>query len=61
MADEIERFTSAGEKIISHELTHLIWSNHMDMVAIITKENLLEVVPEFNPIIFVYLGIQNQL
>lgn len=54
MAEEIERFTPAGEKIISHELTHLVWSNHMDLVAIITKENLLEVAISFNLTIFVF-------
>jgi len=43
MNDEIDKFTSAGEKIISHELNQIVWCNQMDMLSIVTKENLLEV------------------
>ena len=43
MNEEIDKFTSAGEKIISHELNKIIWCNQMDMLSIVTKENLLEV------------------
>jgi len=44
MNDEVDRFTPAGEKIISHELNQVIWCNHMDMLALVTKDNILEVI-----------------
>ena len=45
MTDEVEKFTSAGDKIISHELNQILWCNQMDMLALVTKGNLLEVCP----------------
>jgi len=44
MNDEVDQFTPAGEKIISHELNQVIWCNHMDMLALVTKDNILEVI-----------------
>ena len=43
MAEEAEKFTPAGDKIISHELNHILWCNQMDMLALVTKGSLLEV------------------
>ncbi len=48
MNDEVDRFTAAGEKIISHELNQVIWCNHMDMLALVTKDNILEVFISIN-------------
>jgi hypothetical protein len=32
-----------GEKVITYEIKNMVWCNNMDLVAIVTKENLLEV------------------
>jgi hypothetical protein len=40
MSEDIEKYSQAGEKILSHELTDAIWCNQMDMITLIAKENL---------------------
>lgn len=43
MDPETQNFTQAGEKMISYEAKEIIWCNNMDVIAIISSENALEV------------------
>ena len=39
----MEGFNQAGEKMLNYEAKEIIWSNNMDVMAIISSENTLEV------------------
>ena len=40
---EMEKFSIALEKMINFELDAIFWSNAMDLIAMVTKSNTLEV------------------
>jgi hypothetical protein len=49
MSEDIEKFAAAGEKILSYELNKAIWCNQMDMLSLIGKENIFEVLTKKFP------------
>ena len=41
--EDIQQFNIALEKLFNYEISNLFWSNLMDLLAILSKTNILEV------------------